>query len=251
MTALSAGWADPADVGRGDELRELVRANASLMRALTVVRDSGLPDGWIGAGVLRDLVWGHRYGDGFDLRAVRDVDVPFFDPADLSRDNDQRATARLAAIEPGLPWEAKNQAAVHTWYPQRFGGPPVPPFRSIAEAVATRPEYVTAVAIHLDPDNHIAVCAPHGLDDLLDGVWRRNPTRVSEQTFQQRVARHQPAHRWPMSASLPVFPQAGRAGDQVVPRRWAPAALPGLVRVSRPDRQPRRVDQRLRRVSTP
>ncbi|WP_405097939.1 nucleotidyltransferase family protein [Micromonospora sp. NBC_01412] len=102
MTALPASWADPADIGRGDELRELVRANASLMRALTVVRDSGIPDAWIGAGVLRDLVWGCRYGTGFDLCAVRDVDVAFFDPADLSRDNDQRTTGRLAALEPGL-----------------------------------------------------------------------------------------------------------------------------------------------------
>ncbi|MGW1061166.1 nucleotidyltransferase family protein [Micromonospora rubida] len=160
---------------------------------------------------LRDLVWGHRYGHGFDLRAVRDVDVTFFDPADLSRDNDQRATVRLAALEPGLPWEAKNQAAVHTWYPQRFGGPPVPPFRSIAEAVATWPEYATAVAIHLDPDNHIAVCAPHGLDDLLDGVWRRNPARVSEQASQQRLARHQPAQRWP-GLRVITGPPAGREG---------------------------------------
>jgi hypothetical protein len=125
------------------------------------------------------------------------VDVAFFDPADLSRDNDDRATVRLAAVGPGLPWEARNQAAVHTWYSRRFGGPSVPPFRGIAEAVATWPEYATSVAIHLDPDNHIAVCAPHGLDDLLDGVWRRNPTRVSEQTSHERLARHQPARRWP------------------------------------------------------
>jgi len=187
----------PRAVARGDELQQLVRASPPLMRALGVVRDSGPPDAWIGAGVLRDLVWGHRYGTGFNLGAVRDVDVAYLDPADLSRDNDQRATAKLATIDPGLPWEAKNQAAVHTWYPQRFGGGPVAPLRSIAEAVATWPEYATAVAIHLDPDDHIAVCAPHGLDDLLDGVWRRNPTRVNEQISQQRLARHQPAQRWP------------------------------------------------------
>ncbi len=86
---------------------------------------------------------------------------------------------------------------MHTWYPQRFGGPPVPPFRSITEAVATWPEYATAVAIQLNPDQQIAVCAPHGLDDLLDGVWRRNPARVSEQTSHQRLTRHHPARRWP------------------------------------------------------
>ncbi|MCW3819113.1 nucleotidyltransferase family protein [Micromonospora sp. DR5-3] len=182
---------------REDEVRALVRKNRWLVRALGVVRDSGLPDAWIGAGVLRDLVWGERYGSGFDPSAVRDVDVAFLDPADLSRDNDDRATERLAAAWPEPAWEAKNQAAVHTWYPAKFGSCPVPPLRTIAEAVATWPEYATAVAVRLDTDNQIVVCAPHGLDDLLDGVWRRNPTRVSPQISRQRLARHRPADRWP------------------------------------------------------
>ncbi len=209
MTMRPAGGADPARAGRGDELRELVRSNPQLMRALAVVRGSGLPDAWIGAGVLRDLVWGCRYGHGFDLWTARDVDVAFFDLANLSRDNDQRATALLAALQPGLPWEAKNQAAVHTWYPQRFGGWPIAPFRSIAEAVATWPEYATAVAIHLGPNDHIVICAPHGLDDLLDGVWRRNPARVSEQTSHERLARHRPAQRWPGVRVVTSLPGQG------------------------------------------
>ncbi|MEO3779370.1 nucleotidyltransferase family protein [Micromonospora sp. B11E3] len=178
-------------------VRDLVRACPWLMAALDVVRRSGLPDAWVGAGVLRDLVWGQRYGHGFDPRAVRDVDVVFFDPLDLSRDNDDRATARLRAAWPEPPWEAKNQAAVHTWYPARFGGGPVPPLRGIADAVATWPEYATAVAVRLDEHDRIDICAPHGLDDLLDGVWRRNPTRVSPDVSRQRLARHRPAARWP------------------------------------------------------
>ncbi|MEU8260434.1 nucleotidyltransferase family protein [Micromonospora sp. NPDC048999] len=51
--------------------------------------------------------------------------------------------------------------------------------------------------IRLDPHDHIAVCAPHGLDDLLEGVWRFNPTRVSPETSRQRLARHRPTERWP------------------------------------------------------
>ncbi|MFI9643230.1 nucleotidyltransferase family protein [Micromonospora sp. NPDC051925] len=41
------------------------------------------------------------------------------------------------------------------------------------------------------------VCAPHGLDDLLDGVWRRNPARAGAEISRQRLARHRPAERWP------------------------------------------------------
>ncbi|PMR59553.1 hypothetical protein C1A38_19035 [Verrucosispora sp. ts21] len=182
---------------REDELRDFVRRSPWLNRALDIVRDSALPDAWIGAGTIRDLVWAERYGNGFDPSSVRDVDVVFLDPTDLSRDNDNRATQRLVAAWPEPPWEAKNQAAVHTWYPAKFGTGPVPPLRSIAEAVATWPEYATAVAIRLDPHDHIAVCAPHGLDDLLDGIWRPNPTRVSPETSRQRLARHRPTERWP------------------------------------------------------
>ncbi|MEH1026726.1 nucleotidyltransferase family protein [Micromonospora profundi] len=182
---------------REDELRDLVQRSPWLIRALGVVRDSGLPDAWIGAGAIRDLVWGERYGDGFDPSSVRDVDVVFLDVADLSRDNDDRATRRLVTAWPEPPWEAKNQAAVHTWYPAKFGGGPVTPLRTIADAVATWPEYATAVAIRLDAYDQIAVCAPHDLDDLLDGVWRRNPTRVSPEISRQRLARHRPTERWP------------------------------------------------------
>ncbi|WP_433649328.1 nucleotidyltransferase family protein [Micromonospora zamorensis] len=179
------------------ELRELVAGSAWLTRALTVVRDSGLPDAWIGAGALRDLVWGERYGDGFDPTTVRDVDVVFFDPTRLTRDDDHRATARLTAAWPDPPWQARNQAAVHTWYTARFGGDPIEPYRSVAEAVATWPEYATAVVVRLDPADRLEVCAPYGLADLLGGVWRHNPARVDVARSRQRLARHRPAQRWP------------------------------------------------------
>ncbi|MGI5521842.1 nucleotidyltransferase family protein [Micromonospora sp. CA-259024] len=69
--------------------------------------------------------------------------------------------------------------------------------RTIADAVATWPEYATAVGVRLDADGQVAVCAPYGLDDLLDGVWRRNPSRVSSEISRQRLARHRPVERWP------------------------------------------------------
>ncbi len=147
------------------ELRQLVAGNQWLTRALTVVRDSGLPDAWIGAGALRDLVWGERYGDGFDPDTVRDVDVVFFDPTRLTREDDDRATARLTAAWPQPPWEARNQAAVHIWYAAKFGGDPIAPYRGVAEAIATWPEYATAVAVRLDrgrPAGNLRAVRPRG-----------------------------------------------------------------------------------------
>jgi len=214
-----------------DRLRRMVTASPWLTRVLATVRGSGLPDAWVGAGTVRDLVWGELYGSGFDPDAVRDVDVVYFDPADLGRARDDAATELLRDAWPAVPWEARNRAAVHTWYADRFGGEPVPPFASVAEAVATWPETATAVAVRLagagdvggdvggavggavsgdvsgdvgeDAGGEVEVCAPLGLDDLFAGVWRRNPRRVSLAESRARLARHRPAERWPGVRVIP------------------------------------------------
>ncbi|MEV4351076.1 nucleotidyltransferase family protein [Actinoplanes sp. NPDC049596] len=188
------------------ELAGIVAGSEWMMRVLTAVRDEAVPDAWVGAGVLRDLVWGERYGTGFAAERVRDVDVAFFDPHDLSRANDDRVTERLARRRPGVPWEAKNQAAVHTWYPAKFGGDPVAPLTSIADAVATWPETATAVAVRLHATGDLEVCAPLGVTDLLDGIWRRNPRRVSVERSRARLERHQPHIRWPRVTVIPPEP---------------------------------------------
>ncbi len=180
--------------GAAARLAELIVTEPWMSRALGAVADSGLPDAWIGAGVIRDLVWGQHHG-GFNPAVVKDVDVAYFDPGDLTMERDiaaQEALARLA----DLPWEATNQAAVHVWYHQYFGGPPVESFASVHEAIATWPETATCVAIRQRPDG-LEVCAPHGLADLLDGVWRVNPIRVTPAMSQARLARQRVRVRWP------------------------------------------------------
>ena len=68
--------------GRSARLEAQIRGSGWLMEVLDVVRESGLPDAWVGAGVFRDLVWDGLHA-GFDPAGVRDVDVAFFDASDL------------------------------------------------------------------------------------------------------------------------------------------------------------------------
>jgi hypothetical protein len=119
--------------------------------------------------MIRDLVWGQLYGSGFEPSAVHDVDVAFFDPHDLDRTRHEYATGILRALWRQVPRQARNQAAVHTWYAEKFGGDPVAALSSIAEAVATWPETATAVVVRLNRTDEIEVCAPLGLADLLGG----------------------------------------------------------------------------------
>ena len=74
---------------------------------------------------------------------------------------------------------------------------------SAAEGVATWPETATAVAVRLLPDDKLQVTAPYGLRDLLRGVRRRNPTRVSVEEYRRRLATKQVATRWPRVQIIP------------------------------------------------
>ena len=126
-------------------LSVLVRSSDWLMQVLRAARASDPPEWVIGAGVVRNLVWDHLHGYA-QPTPVRDVDLVYFDPLDLRPEAERAWEDRLRSAMPNVPWQVKNQAAVHLWYARRFGCS-VPPLESIEAAVASWPEMATAVAV--------------------------------------------------------------------------------------------------------
>jgi len=165
------------------------------MSALRAARKIGPPDWLIGAGAIRDTVWDWVH-DRAPTAVPRDIDLAFFDPADVSEARERAIERELLERSPDLPWEARNQAAVHLWYPDRFGVE-VALFHSSAEAVATFPETASCVAVRLLADDNMLVVAPHGLRDLFDCVCRRNPTRVPASFYERGVQQKGWRARWP------------------------------------------------------
>jgi hypothetical protein len=176
-------------------VERIVRSTPWLMDALGAAREVDAPDWVIGAGAVRTAVWDRLHG--FDEPTeLADVDVAFFDPGDLSPERDLAVERALRERQPDTPWDAKNQAAVHLWYPAKFGYE-VDPLASTAAGVATWPETATCVGVRLDADDHMSVVAPHGLDDLLGLVHRRNPVRVSTEEYERRLRTKRITERWP------------------------------------------------------
>jgi hypothetical protein len=183
-------------------LGEIVRSTGWLMRALEAARRVDAPDWLIGAGAVRTAVWDRLHGYEYPT-SLDDVDLVFCDRSDLSEERDRQVEALLRAALPEAPWDAKNQAAVHLWYPRKFGYA-VEPLRSSADAVATWPETATAVGLRLTDDEQLEVCAPFGLDDLLGLVNRRNPGRVSVEECERRLSTKRIAERWPRVTIIPA-----------------------------------------------
>jgi len=177
-------------------LARIIHADRWLWGVLEAARAVDAPDWLIGAGALRNCVWDSLFG-GATRTPTADVDLAFFDPRDLTPARDAAVTATLRARRPDVPWEATNQAAVHCWYAAGYGGDPPPPLQSSADGVGTWPETATSVAVRLLPDDRLHIVAPCGLTDLLNGILRRNPRRVSIAQFQARLAAKRIRARWP------------------------------------------------------
>ncbi|HKX42091.1 MAG TPA: nucleotidyltransferase family protein [Burkholderiaceae bacterium] len=192
------------DRERGLEARliAIVRQSRWFMQALEAVRELQLPSWCIGAGAVRNLVWDALHDKPLPSH-LADVDVAYFDAADLSAQRDHELQARLARRCPGVPWEVTNQAGVHLWFERCFGHA-VAPLASLEAAIASWPEYATAVGVTLAHDDSVRVLAPLGLEDLFGIVVRRNPARVSVRTYRERVAQKRYAERWPQVRIVPA-----------------------------------------------
>jgi hypothetical protein len=160
------------------------------------------PDWWIGAGAIRSAVWDRLHGYE-QPSPLADVDLIFFDPDDVSQERDREIEAALSEVLPEVPWDAKNQAAVHLWFPRNFGYA-VEPFSSAAAAVGTWPETATCVAVRLTADDRLLIHAPLGLDDLFAMILRRNPVRVTAAEYERRLASKRISERWPRVRIVPA-----------------------------------------------
>ncbi|MFA5123257.1 nucleotidyltransferase family protein [Zavarzinia sp.] len=138
-------------------LAALVAADPQRRQVLAQVRRLGLPQAWVAAGFVRNLVWDHLHGRPRALTG--DVDVIWFDPARADPAEDRAAEVLLAEVSAGVAWSVKNQARMHV----RNGDQP---YASALDAMRHWPETATAVAVRLTGDGRIAVAAPFGLDDL-------------------------------------------------------------------------------------
>lgn len=154
-----------------------------------LVDSLGLPQGCIGAGFLRNLVWDHYHGHASDCRR-EDIDVLFYDRAITDAAYDAEIEATLRDSAPGLNWSVKNQARMHL-------GNHDAPYSSVEDAMRYWPETATAVAAKRSGKECIVI-APFGLADLERLILRLTsaaPHKIA--AFLSRVEARNWHGRWP------------------------------------------------------
>lgn len=168
-----------------------VLANSVNAELLARLRSLDLPECYLTAGCLFQPIWNRRSGQPAGW-GVKDYDVFYFDP-DTSWEAEDRIIRRIVDITADLSVvvEARNQARVHLWYPDRFGGD-YPQLASARDGIDRYLICCTCVGIEVLSGD---LYAPYGLEELVQGVLRINPRNAKPDLFQQKARSYQA--RWP------------------------------------------------------
>lgn len=178
-----------------ERVRHILHRSQPLMHVLRTARELDLPDWLVFSGAVYQRVLNHLTGRDLDY-GVKDYDLAYFDPSDISYEAEDVVIRRVAAaFEPPLRElvEVRNQARVHLWFEGKFGQP-YPALSSSAEALTRFASPMFAVGVRLEADDELTVVAPFGLEDLFALRLRRNPLRPNN-AFDCTAA--SAARRWP------------------------------------------------------
>lgn len=150
-----------------------------------------LPDPWLVAGCLFQTVWNIQGGLKPES-AIKDYDIFYFDPADLSEkaEGDAQALAESVLGDLGVTVEVNNQARVHLWYPNYFGRP-YPALASAEEGIGRF--LVQEACVGVRPQQ---LCAPYGVAGLYAGTLTPNPATPYPELFAEKVASYQSRWNW-------------------------------------------------------
>ncbi len=157
------------------------------MKVLKIVASLGLPDCYVAAGFVRNMVWDHLHK--LPPSKLNDIDVVFFDKADNSNTLYKNAETVLSQKEPGINWQVRNQAVMHRQNNDS-------PYKSTKDAMTFWPEKETAVGVRLNEDGSICIAAPFGLETLFRAEITFNPKR-DRAVFLNRIESKLWLKTWP------------------------------------------------------
>lgn len=158
------------------------------MRALSTASSLDLPDWCLAAGFVRNLVWDKVHGFS-SLTALNDIDLIYFDPADISEGRDRQLEQRLTSVL-DLPWSVKNQARMH----RRNGDKP---YKSTSDAMSYWVEVETAVGASFNDSGEVVLVSPFGCDPLFKFTITINAKRPKPQDFNDRISAKRWLEIWP------------------------------------------------------
>ncbi len=168
------------------KIEALIKTDVERMEILSIVKKLDLPDCYVAAGFIRNLVWDHIFSTSTPLN---DIDIVFFDPLDKLNTRTKEITAQLNKQFPDFEWQVKNRAFMHHRNQDR-------PYKNTSDAMSFWPEKETAIGVSIDTNSALTFINAFPKNNIFDGKITYNPKR-NERVFRQRIVQKQWLKIWP------------------------------------------------------
>jgi hypothetical protein len=131
------------------------------------------PNACLVAGSIYQALW-NALSDRPAAEGVKDYDLFYYDD-DTSYEAEDRVIQRAQALFADLDVliDVKNEARVHLWYPQRFGGD-YPQLERVEDGIARFLVRSTCIGLMPQVDGTLRLIAPYGTAETQDGILRPN-----------------------------------------------------------------------------
>ncbi|MCJ8318378.1 MAG: nucleotidyltransferase family protein [Colwellia sp.] len=161
-----------------DRIIELIKLDELRLNALECVRLLDLPECYLAAGFVRNLVWDNLHHKS-EPTPLNDVDVIYFDFNESNSDKFIEYESKLNELLPQLNWQVRNQALMHIRNDDD-------PYLSSLDAMSYWPEKETAIGIRKLSNGKFDCISAFGFESLFKLQVTYNPKRLKS-VFEYRI----------------------------------------------------------------
>lgn len=161
-----------------DRVVQLIESDVLRLNALECVRLLDLPECYIAAGFIRNLIWDDLHHKS-EPTPLNDVDVIYFDLNESNPNKFIEYESRLTELLPQLNWQVRNQALMHVRNNDE-------PYKSSLDAMSYWPEKETGIGIRKLSNGNFDGISAFGYESLFKLQVTHNPKRLKS-VFEHRI----------------------------------------------------------------
>ncbi|GLS91368.1 hypothetical protein GCM10007916_24370 [Psychromonas marina] len=166
---------------------QLLKQDRLRIEALDCLHQLHLPQCYLAAGFVRNLVWDHLHQKPMPT-PLNDMDVIYYDANEVDDQAYLKYETQLTQRMPQVNWQVRNQANMHI----RNGDQP---YQSSIDAMSYWPEKETALAIRKTDNGGYECVSAFGFESLFALQITYNPKR-QRSLFEHRVKSKQWLIKW-------------------------------------------------------
>ena len=191
---------------------DIVQADSQRMSCLHALEHLQLPQGYIGAGFLRNAIWDSLHQKSTST-PLNDVDVIYFDADNTQRSKDTFYETQLNEVLPQVKWQVKNQARMHVLHGHA-------PYKNCEEAISYWIEKETCVAIALSTADSVALSASASGSSSANGKARLRSSFETAGSFEILAPFGLQANFAGTISINPKYPRPDVFNERLQDKRW-------------------------------